>query len=205
MTKRLNAKYKISRRLGVKLWGEDKTSKEKNYPPGQHGPRMMIRRRTDFGLHLAAKQKLKCYYGNIREKQFRALYLLAKKLKGDTGENLIGLLESRLDAIVYRACLAPTIFAARQFVNHKHILVNGKVVNIASYRVKVGDQISVSEKFSQNVIAKDSIENSDREVPGYLNIDKSKSTVTFSAVPVLADVPYPVIMEPNLIVEFYSR
>ncbi|MBT4989688.1 MAG: 30S ribosomal protein S4 [Rickettsiales bacterium] len=205
MTKRINAKYKVSRRLGVKLWGENKTTKEKNYPPGQHGPRMMMRRRTDYGIHLLAKQKLKCYYGNIREKQFRALYLLSKKLKGDTGENLVGLLESRLDAIVYRSCFAPTIFAARQFVNHKHIMVNGKVVNVASYRVKPGDQVSVNPKFLDNVIARDSLENSDRDIPAYISMDKSKATLNFVSVPMLADVPYPVIMEPNLIVEYYSR
>jgi small subunit ribosomal protein S4 len=205
MSKRLSAKYKISRRLGVKLWGESKTSKEKNYPPGQHGPRMVMRRRTDYGIHLAAKQKLKCYYGNIREKQFRSIYLLAKKLKGDTGENLIGLLESRLDALVYRSKFAPTIFSARQFVNHKHILVNGKVVNVASYRVKPGDQISLNPKFLENIVARESIENGDREIPGYITLDASKFSFTYSAIPNLADVPYPVIMEPNLIVEYYSR
>jgi small subunit ribosomal protein S4 len=160
---------------------------------------------SDFGLQLRAKQKLKGYYGNIGEKQFRAIYKEADRIKGDTGENLIGLLEQRLDAIVYRAKFVPTVFSARQFVNHGHVKVNGKKVNIPSYRCKVGDVIEVKEKSKQLPLVVEATQSSERDTPDYLSVDEGKLAATFNQVPALSDVPYPVIMEPNLVVEFYSR
>ncbi len=205
MSKRRNRKYGISRRLGVNLWGRAKDPvNEKNFPPGQHGV-TGSRKRTDYGIQLFAKQKLKRYYGDITEKQFRGTYQEASRRKGDTGENLIGLLESRLDAIVYRSNLVPTIFAARQFVNHGHVLVDGKRVNIASYRVKPGQVIQVREKSRQLTIVLESLQSKERSVPDYLELNQSNLSVKYTRMPALSDVPYPVIMEPNLVVEFYSR
>ena len=159
MTKRLNAKYKICRRLGVDLWGNNKLSGKKNYPPGQHGPTTgLTKRRTDYGLHLMAKQKLKGYYANIKEKQFKKIYAEAKRLQGDTGENLVGLLERRLDTLIYRANFSPSMFAARQFINHKHIEINGKTVNIPSYIVKMGDKITIKNKSKDLLIVLETIQ-----------------------------------------------
>ena len=160
---------------------------------------------SDFGTQLRAKQKLKGYYGDLTEKQFRKIYNEAERVKGDTGEMLVGLLERRLDAVVYRAKLVPTVFAARQFVNHGHVTVNGQRVNIASYRVKEGDIIAVRDKSRQLAIIAEAIALTERDVPDYLEVDNSKLTVKFVRTPGLSDVPYPVVMEPNLVVEFYSR
>ncbi len=205
MTKRIRAKYKIDRRMGENIWGRTKRPvNRRDYGPGEHGQRRKGKL-SDFGLQLRAKQKLKGYYGNIGEKQFRAIYKEADRIKGDTGENLIGLLEQRLDAIVYRAKFVPTVFAARQFVNHGHVKVNGKKVNIPSYRCKVGDVIEVKEKSKQLPLVVEATQSSERDTPDYLSVDEGKLAATFNQVPALSDVPYPVIMEPNLVVEFYSR
>ncbi len=205
MTKRTSAKYKIDRRMGENIWGRAKSPvNRREYGPGQHGQRRKGKL-SDFGIQLRAKQKLKGYYGDLTEKQFRRIYGEAERVKGDTGENLIGLLERRLDAVVYRAKFVPTVFAARQFVNHGHVLVNGKRVNIPSYRVKEGDVIEVRDKSKQNVAVLEAVQLAERDVPDYIEVDHSKLTATFVRAPSLADVPYPVIMEPNLVVEFYAK
>ena len=205
MTKRASAKYKIDRRLGQNIWGRPKSPvNRREYGPGQHGQRRKGKV-SDFGTQLRAKQKLKGYYGNISEKQFKNIYYEAIRRTGDTSEHLVGLLESRLDAVVYRAKFVQTVFAARQFVNHGHIRVNGKRVNIPSYRVKAGDVISVKDASKQSVVVLESIQLAERDVPDYIDADHSKMTATFTRVPALADVPYPVHMEPHLVVEFYSR
>jgi len=205
MSKRISAKYKIDRRMGENIWGRPKSPvNRRDYGPGEHGQRRKGKM-SDFGLQLRAKQKLKGYYGNIGEKQFRAIYKEADRIKGDTGENLIGLLEQRLDAIVYRSKFVPTVFAARQFVNHGHVKVNGIKVNIPSYRCKVGDVIEIKEKSKQLPLVVEATQSSERDTPDYLSVDEGKLSATFNQVPTLSDVPYPVIMEPNLVVEFYSR
>lgn len=202
--KRLASKHKIDRRLGLNLWGRPKSPYNlRQTGPGMHGARRG--KPTDYGIQLAAKQKLKGYYGSIGEKQFRRYYAEAVRLKGDTGENLIGLLERRLDAVIYRAKFVPTVFAARQFVNHGHITVNGKRVNIPSYMVKEGDVIEVKESSRQLAIVLTSVELAERDVPEYVEVDHKKMKATFLRTPKLEDVPYPVHMEPNLVVEFYSR
>ena len=205
MTKRTSAKYKLDRRMGENIWGRAKSPVNKReYGPGQHGQRRK-NKLSDFGTQLRAKQKLKGYYGDLTEKQFRRIYGEAERVTGDTGENLIGLLERRLDAIVYRAKFVPTIFAARQFVNHGHVTVNGARVNIASYRVKEGDVIAVRDRSKQLVIVLESIALTERDVPDYLEVDHSKLTATFVRTPSLGDVPYAVVMEPNLVVEYYAK
>ena len=205
MTKRLSAKHKISRRIGQNLWGTSKSPVNKRESgPGQHGARRKSKI-SDFGVQLRAKQTLKGYYGNINERQFRKIFAEANRLRGDTGENMIGLLERRLDAVIYRAKFVPTIFAARQFVNHGHVEVNGKRVNIASYRVKEGDVISVRERSRQLAIVLESVALTERDVPDYLEVDNSKLTAKFVRTPGLGDVPYPVQMEPNLVVEYYAK
>ncbi len=205
MTKRATSKYKISRRLGVNLWGRAKDPiNAKNFPPGQHGAAGR-KKASDYGIQLQAKQKLKGYYGNISEKQMVATYKLALRSKGDTSENLIGLLERRLDAVVYRMNFVPTVFAARQFVNHKHVLVNGKAVNVPSYKVKEGDVIEIRERSRQIPVVIEAAQNPERTVPDYLEVEAKAFKGKFVRVPKLADVPYPVIMEPNLVVEYYSR
>jgi len=204
MTKRIQSKYKIDRRLGVNLWGRPKSPiNTREYGPGQHGQRR--RKPSDYGLQLMAKQKLKGYYGNISEKQFRRYYHGAVSAKGDTSQNLIGLLERRLDAVVYRMKFVPTVFASRQFVNHGHVKVNGKKVNIPSYRVKEGDVIEVREKSHQMPMVLLAMESSERDIPAYMDVNHNKMTGTFVRVPNLEDVPYPAQMEPNLVIEFYSR
>ncbi len=204
MSKRQSAKYKIDRRMGENIWGRAKSPvNRREYGPGQHGQRRRGKL-SDFGIQLQAKQKLKGYYGNITEKQFRRTFKEAVRRRGNTGELLIGLLEQRLDAVVYRAKFVPTVFAARQFVNHGHVLVNGVRTNIPSYRVKVGDVIQVREKSRQMALVLEAIESPERDVPDYLDVDYQKMQVTFLRVPELADVPYPARMEPNLVVEFYS-
>ncbi len=205
MSKRELSKYKIDRRMGENIWGRPKSPvNRREYGPGQHGQRRKGKL-SDFGVQLRAKQKLKGYYGEIREKQFRKVYEEANRRKGDTPDNLIGLLESRLDAIIYRAKFVPTVFAARQFVNHGHINVNGRRVNIPSYRCKAGDVIEVREKSKQLVTVLESVQLAERDVPDYIDADHNKMTAIYTRVPALADVPYPVQMEPNLVVEFYSR
>ncbi len=205
MSKRASSKHKIDRRLGENLWGRPKSPVNKReYGPGQHGQRRKGKV-SDYGTQLRAKQKLKGYYGNISEKQFRKIYADATRRKGDSSENLIGLLECRLDAIVYRAKFVPTVFAARQFISHGHIKVNGRRVNIPSFQAKVGDVIEVKEASRQLTIVLEATQLAERDVPEYIEVDHHKMTAKFSRVPALADVPYPVHMEPNLVVEFYSR
>jgi small subunit ribosomal protein S4 len=204
MSKRLKSKYKIDRRLGVNMWGRPKSpSNSRDYPPGQHGQRR--RKVSDYGTQLMGKQKLKGYYGNIGEKKFRRYYEEAERRRGDTGENLIELLERRLDAVIYRARFVPTVFAARQFVNHGHIKVNGKRVNIPSYQVSDGDIIEVKTKSRELPLVLEAIASPERDLPDYISVDYSKMAATFVRAPKLADVPYPVRMEPNLVIEFYSR
>ncbi|MBB3808482.1 30S ribosomal protein S4 [Pseudochelatococcus contaminans] len=205
MSKRISAKYKIDRRLGENIWGRPKSPvNRREYGPGQHGQRRKGKL-SDFGVQLRAKQKLKGYYGNISEKQFHRYYVEAARLRGDTGENLIGLLERRLDAVVYRAKFVPTVFAARQFVNHGHVKVNGRRVNIPSYLVRPGDVIEVKEASRQLAIVLESVALGERDVPDYVDVDHNKLAARFVRVPTLSDVPYPVVQEPHLIVEFYSR
>ena len=205
MSKRAASKYKIDRRMGENIWGRPKSPvNRREYGPGQHGQRRKSKL-SDFGVQLRAKQKLKGYYGDIREKQFRAIFAEAERRKGDTPENLIGLLESRLDAIVYRAKFVPTVFAARQFVNHGHVKVNGRRVNIASYQVKVGDVVEIKEASRQLVIVLESQGLAERDVPDFYEVDHSKGVAKLTRVPLPSEVPYPVQMEPNLVIEFYSR
>jgi len=202
--KRHQAKHKIDRRVGANLWGRPKSPyNTRQTGPGMHGARRG--KPSDFGLQLMAKQKLKGYYGNIGEKQFRRYYQEASRLRGDTSQNLIGLLERRLDTVIYRAMFVPTVFAARQFVNHKHVLVNGEIVNIPSYMVKEGDVIEVREKARQMPLVLGAIQLQERDVPEYIDADHKALKATFLRIPQLEDVPYPVQMEPNLVVEFYSR
>ena len=204
MTKRQNAKYKINRRLGVNLWGRAKSPiNARDYGPGEHGQRK--RKPTDYGLQLMAKQKLKGYYGNVSESQFYRYYEEAVRRRGDTSENLIGLLERRLDAVVYRAKFAPTVFAARQFVNHGLITVNGRRVTIPSYLVKEGDVIEPTDRAKQFAVILEANQQTERDVPDYIGVGGDKLRVTLVRTPKLADVPYPVQMEPNLVVEYYSR
>ena len=205
MSKRTGSKHKIDRRLGENIWGRPKSPvNRREYGPGEHGQRRR-QKISDFGIQLRAKQKLKGYYGAITEKQFKSIYREAVRVKGDTGENLIGLLERRLDALVYRAKFVPTVFAARQFVSHGHVRVNGTRVNIPSYRLKIGDVVEVREKSRQLEVVLEGVESRERDLPDYLDVDHDKMTAAISRVPVLSDVPYPVQMEPNLVVEFYSR
>ena len=205
MTKRTAAKYKIDRRMGENIWGRPKSPvNRREYGPGQHGQRRKGKL-SDFGIQLRAKQKLKGYYGDLTEKQFRRIYAEAERVKGDTGENLIGLLERRLDAVVYRAKFVATIFAARQFVNHGHVRVNGKKVNIASYIVSEGDVVEVRDRSKQMAVLLEATQLPERDVPDYMDADHTKMTATFVRIPGLSDVPYPVVMEPNLVVEFYAK
>jgi len=205
VTKRTSAMYMLVRRMGENIWGRPKSPvNRREYGPGQHGQRRKGKL-SDFGVHLRAKQKLKGYYGDLTEKQFRRIYGEADRQRGDTGELLIGLLERRLDAVVYRAKFVATVFAARQFVNHGHVLVNGKRVNIPSYRVSEGDVIEVREKSRQLAMVLEAASLAERDVPDYLNVDHSKMTAEFIRTPGLSDVPYAGMMEPNLVVEFYAK
>jgi small subunit ribosomal protein S4 len=204
MSKRHGSKYKINRRLGVNLWGRPKSPlNNHDYGPGQHGQRR--KKPSDYGTQLAAKQKMKGYYANIGERQFKRLYEEAVRRRGDTGENLVELLERRLDAVVYRMKFVPTPFAARQFVNHGHVKINGRRVNIASYQVKDGDSVEISEKAKGMVLVLEATKSGERDVPEYIEVDHDRGRGRFIRAPKLADVPYPVTMEPNLVVEFYSR
>ncbi|HWE99759.1 MAG TPA: 30S ribosomal protein S4 [Caulobacteraceae bacterium] len=204
MTKRLSAKYKLDRRMGENIWGRPKSPiNQRAYGPGQHGQRRKSKV-SDFGLQLRAKQKLKGYYGNITEKQFSKIYTEASRRKGNSSENLIALLESRLDAIVYRAKFTATIFAARQFVNHGHVLVNGRRVNIASYRCKPEDVVQVRERSRNMALLLEAMQLAERDVPDYIEVDPKAMSARYIRTPELAEVPYPVKMEPNLVVEYYA-
>ena len=205
MTKRLTSKYKLDRRMGENIWGRPKSPVNKrSYGPGQHGQRR-ARKLSDYGTQLQAKQKLKGYYGNITERQFRKYYQEAARRQGDTGENMIGLLECRLDAVVYRAKFVPTPFAARQLVNHGHVKVNGRRVTVASYQVKEGDLLELTQKARDMALVLEASKSGERDVPDYVEADHNKMTAKFLRTPKLADVPYAVQMQPHLIVEFYSR
>lgn len=205
MTKRHEAKYKLDRRMGQNIWGRAKSPvNRREYGPGQHGQRRKGKL-SDFGQQLRAKQKLKGYYANLTERQFHKVYVEASRMKGDTSANLIGLLESRLDAFIYRAKFVSTPFAARQFVSHGHVKVNGRRVTIPSYRLTVGDTVELTNKARELAVTIEAVRSNERDVPEYVNADHSKMTAQYLRVPALGDVPYPVIMEPNLVIEFYSR
>src|SRR5438309_2821996 len=205
MTKRSESKYKLDRRMGQNIWGRPKSPvNRREYGPGQHGQRRKGKL-SDYGVQLRAKQKLRGYYGNISERQFRGIYDEAIRMKGDSGAHLIGLLERRLDAVVYRAKFVPTVFAARQFVNHGHIKVNGRRVNIASYRVKVGDVVEVKEGSKQLALVIEATGLAERDVPDYVEVDHTRMTAKLARIPLITEVPYPVQMEPHLVVEYYSR
>jgi small subunit ribosomal protein S4 len=205
MSKRSSAKYKIDRRMGQNIWGRPKSPvNRREYGPGQHGQRRKSKL-SDYGVQLKAKQKLKGYYGDISEKQFRGVYQEAIRMKGDSGANLIGLMERRLDAVIYRAKFVPTIFAARQFVNHGHIRVNGRRVNIPSFKVKVGDVVEVKEASKELPMVLEAVALAERDVPDYIEADHAKKSAKLTRIPGLGEVPYPVMMEPHLVVEFYSR
>ena len=205
MTKRLASKHKVDRRLKVNLWGRPKSPfNSRNYPPGQHG-KSRKGKPSDYGTQLEAKQKMKFYYGNMNERQFRNLYRKAIQKKGNTSENLVGFLETRLDTVIYRAKFATTVFSARQLINHGHIKVNGKKVNIPSFTVKVEDSIEVRDKSKDiaNIIG--SIVSKERDVPEYIQMDEKNKKAKFVRIPKFAEIPYPTIMEPNLVIEYYSR
>ena len=205
MTKRLNSKHKVDRRLKVNLWGRPKSPfNTRGYPPGQHGQSKSAKP-SDFGVQLQAKQKLKCYYGNMNERQFRNVYKKAIMKKGDTAENLIGLLERRLDAVIYRSKLSNTIFSSRQLINHGHVRVNGKKVNIASYQVKEEDTIEIRDKSKSLALIDIALANKERETPEYIQMDEKNKKLKFVRVPKFEEVPYPIVMEPNLVIEYYSR
>ena len=205
MTKRLQSKHKVDRRLKVNLWGRPKSPfNSRNYPPGQHGKRKKGRL-SDYGTQLEAKQKMKFYYGNMNERQFRNVYRKAIQKKGNTTENLVGFLESRLDTVAYRAKFATTVFSARQLINHGHIKVNGKKVNIPSYLVKAEDTIEIKDKSKDIVTIVGALVNKEREVPDYIQTDEKNKKATLIRIPKFSEVPYPVIMEPNLVIEYYSR
>ena len=205
MTKRLNSKHKVDRRLKVNLWGRPKSPfNTRAYGPGQHGQTRQGKP-SDYGIQLQAKQKLKAYYGNINERQFRNIYKKASMLKGDTSENLIGLLEKRLDAVIYRAKFSTTIFSARQLINHGHVKVNGRKVNIASYSVNEEDSIEIRDKSKQLAIIDIALASKERETPEYIQMDEKNKKFKFVRTPKLEEVPYPIVMEPNLVIEYYSR
>lgn len=205
MTKRTTSKYKLDRRMGQSIWGRPKSPVNKrSYGPGQHGQRR-ARKLSDYGTQLQAKQKLKGYYGNINERQFRRYYQEAVRRPGDTGENMVGLLERRLDAVIYRAKFVPTPFAARQLVSHGHVKVNGRRVTVSSYQIKEGDAIELSGKAKEMALVLEAAKSAERDVPDYVEADHGKMTAKFLRTPKLADVPYASQMEPHLIVEFYSR
>ena len=205
MTKRLASKHKVDRRLKVNLWGRPKSPfNSRNYPPGQHG-KAKKGKLSDYGTQLEAKQKMKFYYGNINERQFRNVYRKAIQKKGNTTENLVGFLESRLDTVVYRAKFATTVFSARQLINHGHIKVNGKKVNIPSYLVKAEDTIEIKDKSKDIVTIVGALVSKEREIPDYIQMDEKNKKATLIRIPKFSEVPYPVLMEPNLVIEYYSR
>ena len=205
MTKRHESKYKLDRRMGENIWGRPKSPvNRREYGPGQHGQRRKGKL-SDYGVQLKAKQKLRGYYGNISEKQFRGIFQEARRLKGDSGAHMIGLLERRLDAMIFRAKFVPTVFAARQFINHGHIKVNGRRVNVPSYRLKVGEVVEIKEKSRQMVLVLEAQALAERDVPDYIEVDTGKMTAKLARIPAPGDVPYAVQMEPHLVIEYYSR
>ena len=205
MTKRIKAKHKVDRRLRVNLWGKPKSPfNTRNYPPGQHGQNKKGKP-TDYGIQLNAKQKLKAYYGNINERQFRNIYRKAIKKRGDSTENLVGLLETRLDTVVYRSKFAPTVFAARQLINHGHFRVNKKKVNVSSFRVKEDDLIEIKDKSKSLTIIEGCLSSKERDVPEYIQLDSKNKTTKLVRVPKFSEIPYPTVMEPKLVIEYYSR
>ena len=205
MTKRLASKHKVDRRLKINLWGRPKSPfNSRNYPPGQHG-KTKKGKLSDYGTQLEAKQKMKFYYGNINERQFRNVYRKAIQKKGNTTENLVGFLESRLDTVAYRAKFATTVFSARQLINHGHIKVNGKKVNIPSYLVKAEDTIEIKDKSKDIATIVGALLSKEREVPDYIHMDEKNKKATLTRIPKFSEVPYPVIMEPSLVIEYYSR
>ncbi len=205
MSKRKAAKHKLDRRMGENIWGRPKSPvNRREYGPGQHGQRRKGKL-SDFGVQLRAKQKLKGYYANISERQFRGIYQVARRLKGDTGAHMVGLLERRLDAVIYRAKFVPTVFAARQFVSHGHVKVNGTRVTIPSFKVKVGEVVELKDRAKELAIVLEATQSAERDVPDYLEVDHKKMTAKMTRVPTPTEVPYPVQMEPHLVVEFYSR
>jgi len=205
MTKRLASKHKVDRRLKVNLWGRPKSPfNSRDYPPGQHGKNKRGKI-SDYGTQLQAKQKMKCYYGNINERQFRNIYLKAIQKKGNTTENLVGYLERRLDTVIYRAKFSTTVFSARQLINHGHIKVNGKKVNISSYLVKANDTIEIRDKSKELTVITGALVSKERDVPDYIQIDEKNKKAKLIRVPKFAEIPYPAIMEPNLVIEYYSR
>ena len=205
MTKRLASKHKVDRRLKVNLWGRPKSPfNSRNYPPGQHG-KAKKGKLSDYGTQLEAKQKMKFYYGNMNERQFRNVYRKAIQKKGNTTENLVGFLERRLDTVAYRAKFATTVFSARQLINHGHIKINGKKVNIPSYLVKAEDSIEIKDKSKDIVAIVGALMNKEREVPDYIQVDEKNKKATLTRIPKFSEVPYPIIMEPNLVIEYYSR
>jgi len=206
MTKRLTSKHKVDRRLKVNLWGRPKSPfNSRNYPPGQHGKSKKRGKTSDYGTQLEAKQKLKFYYGNMNERQFRNVYRKALKKRGNTTENFIGFLERRLDTVIYRAKFATTVFSARQLINHGHIKVNGKKVNIPSYLVSDKDTIELKDKSKELLVVAGALVNKEREIPDYIQMDEKNKIAKLIRVPKFSEVPYPTIMEPNLVVEYYSR
>jgi len=206
MTKRLASKHKVDRRLKVNLWGRPKSPfNTRNYPPGQHGKSTKKRKTSDYGTQLAAKQKLKFYYGNMNERQFRNVFRKALKKKGNTTENFIGFLERRLDMVIYRAKFATTVFSARQLINHGHIKVNGKKVNISSCLVSEKDTIELKDKSKKLIVIAGALVNKEREIPDYIQMDEKNKIAKLIRIPKFSEVPYPTIMEPNLVVEYYSR
>ena len=205
MTKRLASKHKVDRRLKVNLWGRPKSPfNSRNYPPGQHGKTIKAKK-SDYGTQLEAKQKLKFYYGNMNERQFRNVYRKALQKKGNTTENLIGLLERRLDTVIYRAKFAMTVFSARQLISHGHIKVNGKKVNISSYLVKEEDNIELKDKSKEMVVVSGALVSKERDVPEYIQLDSKNKTTKLVRIPKFSEIPYPTVMEPKLVIEYYSR
>jgi len=205
MTKRIKAKHKVDRRLKVNLWGKPKSPfNTRNYPPGQHG-QSRKGKPTDYGIQLNAKQKLKAYYGNINERQFRNIYRKAIQKRGDSTENLVGLLETRLDTVIYRSKFAPTVFAARQLINHGHFRVNKKKVNVSSYRVREDDLIEIKDKSKSLIIIEGCLSSKERDVPEYIQLDSKNKTTKLVRVPKFSEIPYPTVMEPKLVIEYYSR
>ena len=206
MTKRLASKHKVDRRLKVNLWGRPKSPfNSRNYPPGQHGKSTKRGKTSDYGTQLEAKQKLKFYYGNMNERQFRNVFRKALKKKGNTTENFIGLLERRLDTVIYRAKFATTVFSARQLINHGHIKVNGKKVNVPSCLVSEKDTIEIKDKSKELIVIAGALINKEREIPDYIQLDEKNKIAKLIRIPKFSEVPYPAIMEPNLVVEYYSR
>ena len=205
MTKRIKSKHKVDRRLKANIWGRPKSPfNSRAYPPGQHGQNKKGKP-TDYGIQLNAKQKLKAYYGNINERQFRNIYRKAIQKKGDSTENLVGILETRLDTVIYRSKFAPTVFAARQLINHGHFKVNKRKVNVSSFRVKEDDLIEIKDKSKSLIIIEGSLSNKDRDVPEYIQLDTKNKTTKLVRIPKFSEIPYPTLMEPKLVIEYYSR